>query len=156
MITKTLHVIGCFLTHVVEKRFIGRIQAASKHEILPDENAHLIAKFIEVVTLINTAAPHTKHVHVGIAHRLKQLAIFLFGNAARKTIGRNPVAAFGKDRHAIDHKGEAFAGIIALLPKLQTTQTSATTRFISKLAIDQQPGPESIKRMRAQPVGPPE
>src|ERR1041385_3227897 len=56
MVTKTLHVIFSFLTHVVDKRFIGRIKAAAKHEILPDENSHFIAKLIKIIALVNAAA----------------------------------------------------------------------------------------------------
>src|SRR5947209_20380509 len=108
MIPQTLHVIYGFLAHVFKERFISRIQAASEHEILPDENPHFAAKIIEVVTLVNAATPDSQHVHVGVAHGLKQFAIFISADAARKAVGRDPITAFGKDRHAVDNKGEAL------------------------------------------------
>src|SRR5260221_11563781 len=98
---------------------ITRIHAASEHKNLPDENSHLIAKIIEVVTLVDAAAPDAQHVHIGVAHGLKQFAVFVLGDAAGKAVGRDPVAAFGKDRHAINHKGKALPGLVALLPEFQ-------------------------------------
>src|SRR2546421_8029402 len=136
MIPQTLHVIGGFLAHVFKKRFIARIQATAEHEILPDENSHFVAKLIEIVTLINSAAPNPQHIHVSVAHGLNQFAILILGNAARKTIGRNPVAAFGKDRHTVNDEGEAFTGVVTLLPEFQATQTSASTGFINRSAFD--------------------
>src|SRR5260221_8697283 len=106
MIPQALYVIDRFLANVFEERFVTRIQAASEHEILPHENPHFVAEIIKIVTLINSAAPDAQHVHVGVAHRLKQSAIFIFADAARKAVGWNPVAALGKDKHAINHKSE--------------------------------------------------
>src|SRR5947207_2403719 len=126
MIPQTLHVIGGFLAHVFKKRFIARIQAAAEHEILPDENSHFVAKLIEIITLIDSTAPYPKHVHISVAHRPNQFAILVFGNTTGKTIGWNPVAAFGKDRHAVNHKGKAFTGVVTLSPQLEAAQTSTS------------------------------
>ena len=68
MISQTLDVIDGFLSHVVEKRLVARIQAAAKHKILPDENSHFVATVVEIVTLVNAATPNPHHVHVGVAH----------------------------------------------------------------------------------------
>ncbi len=57
MIAQTLDVIDGFLTYVVEELLITRVHAASEHKILPDEDSHFVAKFIEVVTLVNASAP---------------------------------------------------------------------------------------------------
>ena len=149
MIPQALHVIVGFLAHVVEKRFISGIQAASEHEILPDENPHFIAKIIEVVTLVNAAAPDAQHVHVGVAHGLKQFAIFISTDAAREAVRRDPITAFGKDRHAVNHKGEALAGFVALLLEFQRAQARTLRCFIYKLAIGQQSSFESVERMSA-------
>src|SRR5437868_13434708 len=136
MIPQTLHVIGGFLAHVFEKRFIGRIQTASEHEILPDENPHLVTKFIKIITLVNSTAPNPEHIHVSVTRGLNQFAIFIFCDAAGKTIGWNPVAAFGKDRHAFNHEGEAFTGVVTLSPELQATQTSASTGLDRKSVVE--------------------
>src|SRR6266481_8057138 len=150
MITQALDVIDRFLANVVEKLLVARVHAAAEHEVLPDENPLLVAEIIEIVTLVNTAAPDAQHIHVGVAHGAKQFAILVPGDASRKAVSRNPVAAFGKDRHAVDYKGEAFAGIVALLSELQCAQARALRRLINGLAVDQYPRLASIKRMRAQ------
>src|SRR5207237_5414655 len=68
---------------------------------------------------------------------------------------RDPITAFGKDRHAVNHKGEALAGLVALLPEFQTTQARALRCFIHELAIDQQSSFESVERMGPESIGPP-
>src|SRR5947209_5474276 len=149
MIPQALHIIDGFLSYVFEKCSISRVQAASEHEILPNENPHLVAKTIEIVTLVNAAAPDAQHIHVGVAHGLKQFAIFIFADAAGKAVGRDPVATFSEDRHAVYNKGEALAGLVGMLPEFQCTQASAPGCFIDEPALDQQTGFESIERMRA-------
>ncbi len=109
MIAQPLHVIGGFLPHVVQKPLITGVEAAAKHEILPKKNSHLIAKFVEIVTLINTATPHPQHVHVAVARRFQQLPVFGFTDAGRKAIGWNPVGSFGEHGNTIDYEGETFA-----------------------------------------------
>src|SRR5688500_17175568 len=116
VIAQTLYVIDRFVSHVVEKRLIAWVEAATKHEILPNEDSHLVAEFVKIVTLVNASAPDPQHVHVGVARRFKQLAIFVFADAGRKTVGRNPVCALGKYRYAINHESEALAGPITLFP----------------------------------------
>src|SRR5205814_6214489 len=91
----------------------------------------------------------------GDDHCLKQLAIFIYIDAARKTVGRDPVTAFGKDRHAVNHKGKALTGLVALLLEFQGAQARALCCLIYRLAIYQQSCLEGIERMSAQSVVPP-
>src|SRR5437870_13187854 len=115
MIPQTLYVIDSFLADIIEKFLIAGIHAASEHEILPNQNAQLVAEVVKVVTLVNAAAPNTHHVHVCVVHGLKQLAILLLRDARRKTIRRNPVATFGEDRHTVNDELKTLAPFIRLL-----------------------------------------
>jgi len=45
------------MTYVVEELLVARVHAAAEHKILPDEDSHFVAEFIEVVTLVNASAP---------------------------------------------------------------------------------------------------
>src|SRR2546426_9091507 len=109
MIPETLHVISGFMSHVLKKRFISRIKAASEHEILPDKNPHFVAKIIEIVTLVDAATPNAEHVHVGVAHGPEQFAISIFADAAPERHRPGPGAAFCKDKHDIHHKRKTFS-----------------------------------------------
>src|SRR6185295_13507396 len=114
--SKTSNIVFSLCTNTVEKLRMSGIHAASKHEVLPDENSQLVTKFVKVVVLINSTTPNTKHVHVCIGSRLEQPSIMFFRYSRRETIGWNPVGAFSKDRNAIHYEAKALAPFIALLP----------------------------------------
>ncbi len=46
---------------------VVRVGRATEHEVLPYENAHVVAGLVEGLVLIDAAPPYTKHVHVGVA-----------------------------------------------------------------------------------------
>src|SRR6266540_1132131 len=138
MITQPFDVIYCFVSYIVEKCLIARVHAAGKNEIKPDEDHHFVAKIIEIVSLVNAATPNTQHVHVGITHRFQELAVFILGDARGETVSGNPIATLGENRHAIDHKIEALAGRIWLLPEFERSQAAASSFLIYQFAVDQQ------------------
>src|SRR5207248_9335989 len=106
--------------------------------------------------IVDAAAPDAQHVHVRIVDGLDELAITLSGDARRKTIGRNPVAAFSEDRHAVDHKLEAPPPLVRLLAQLQRTQAHPRRSLIDLHAAAKQAGAEPIERLRAETIRPPE
>src|ERR1700752_2790109 len=115
MIAQAFYVIDGFLSDVIEKGLVSWIQTAAKHEILPDHNPQFIAKFVEIVTLINSTTPHSNHVHVAVPYCLQQLPVFLLSDARGKTVGGNPVSTFCKDRNTVNHKGKTLATFTRLL-----------------------------------------
>src|SRR5690348_4550780 len=114
MISQPLDVIDGLVPGIIQKIRVPRIHTASEHEILPDEYAHLIAQIIEVIALIDAAAPHPDHVHIGVADRFDQPPIPVSANTRGKTIGRYPVAAFCKYGYSVDVKLEALAPAVGL------------------------------------------
>ncbi|MNC45258.1 hypothetical protein D3C75_942070 [compost metagenome] len=64
MIAQPLHIIFRFLLNIGQERFIPRIHAAGKHEVLPDQQAIFIAQTVEFLLLIESAAPYPQHVHI--------------------------------------------------------------------------------------------
>src|SRR5207248_11632058 len=99
----------------IKKRLISRIHAAREHELLPDEQAHLVAEAIELVRLVNAAAPDTQQVHVRVARGFEKLSVSLRRDARRKTVRRNPVCSFGEDGHAVDDERKSLAVLVGLL-----------------------------------------
>ncbi len=66
VIAQPLDLVGDLRPHVLQKVGRGGVEGARKHEVVPDENALLVAEIIETVLLVLPAAPDADHVHVGI------------------------------------------------------------------------------------------
>ena len=75
MIAQALDLLNRFLAHVLLKGQIAGHHVAAEHELLPDHQAKFVADVVEVVALVDAAAPFAHHVHVGIARGLQDLAI---------------------------------------------------------------------------------
>src|SRR6185437_13340121 len=109
MIAQALHLIDGLLAHVVEKFCITRIHVAAEHEILPDDQAQLVADVVEVVILVNASAPFTDHVHIGIASRLENIAISGFGDSRGKAVEGNYIGSFSEYGNTVDDEFHAAA-----------------------------------------------
>src|SRR5262245_162055 len=149
MVSQSLHVIDRLPSHVIKKRLVSRIHAASEHEILPDEDSHLIGNLIEMIRLINAAAPDADHIHVGIADRSKKLVVFFVRDARRKNIGRYPVRSPAKHGNAVDNERKALSKFIWLLAKFQRTKTRSLCRFVGGFAVQNKLGLECVQRLIA-------
>src|SRR5712691_12125689 len=79
VVPQTLDIINRLLSDIFQKIMVRGIKAASEHEILPDQNSHLVAKLVEIVALIDPATPNAEHVHLCVADRSDQIAISVFG-----------------------------------------------------------------------------
>jgi len=70
MIAEALYLLDGLFAHVLLKRQVTGHHVAAEHELLPNHKAQLVADVVEVVALVNAAAPLAHHVHVGIARGL--------------------------------------------------------------------------------------
>src|SRR6266850_3860181 len=123
MISQSLDVINCLLPYVVKKLLSTGIHAAGKHKVMPDENAHLVTEFVEIVALVNASTPYAQHVHVRITNRLEQLTVFRSADASREAISRDPVTTLGENRNTVDDECKTFALLIRLLSQFKRSQT---------------------------------
>ena len=55
--------LGAHLGEEIRRR---RIEVAGEHEVLPDQQAELVAEIVEEILFVEAAAPHADHVHVGV------------------------------------------------------------------------------------------
>ena len=127
MIAQTLNVVFCLAGYIAQESRIMRIGGTSKHEVLPYQNAAPIGFLKERVVFIDTAAPHTNHVHIGRLHILQQTAVALARNTWQQRIRRNQVRTFGKHRHPIHFEVETLAVLIFLLDYTYRTQANLVT-----------------------------
>src|SRR5205085_6578856 len=82
MIPQTLDVIRGLGADVVQESLVARIHAAREHELLPDEQAKLVAEAVELVRLVDAAAPDAQHVHVRVPRGFEELAVSLRRDAS--------------------------------------------------------------------------
>mgnify|MGYP006955994641 CR=1 FL=1 len=109
MVAEPLHVVDGFLTDVFQKLPFGGIEAARKHEVLPDEDAVAVAKLVEKVAFVGAAAPDAEHVHVGVGGVEDGLFVLLWCDARQEVILRDIVGTFGKYGDAVQFYVEGFS-----------------------------------------------
>ena len=97
---------------LLPQRRLLRVGGAGQQEVLPDEQSSLVASSIEVLALVDAAAPDAYQIHVG-GHRLVQPAFEpLSRDPGQEMVVRDPVDALGEQRTAIDGDGELGAGVV--------------------------------------------
>ena len=64
MMTQSLYIVNCFLSCVLSEFICYIIYIAGIHQILPYNQTFLIAKVIEFIAWIVTAAPYTNTVKI--------------------------------------------------------------------------------------------
>ena len=80
----------------------GRVFGAGKHELLPDKDAFGIADIVELVALINAAAPDTQEIAVRLQGAVHQRGMTIAVRAAQDQIHGHIVAPLAEDRLVID------------------------------------------------------
>ena len=65
MIAQTLNVVFYLAGYIAQESRIMRIGGTSKHKVLPYQNAAPVGFLKERIVFIDTAAPHTNHIHIG-------------------------------------------------------------------------------------------
>src|SRR6266536_4538389 len=67
MISQSPDIINRLLSYVIKKLLGAGIHAPGEHEIVPDEDPHLVAELVEVIAFVDASTPDTQHVHVRTA-----------------------------------------------------------------------------------------
>ena len=108
MVTQPLHLTNRLFGNFFQKPcIILRDFRAGKHKLLPNQDAHSVAVFIEAVFLIDAAAPNPEHIKIGIPGTAYQLLIFFIPQAASHTFCRHPVAAPAENFPAVYLHGKS-------------------------------------------------
>lgn len=111
VVTQKLDVLVGFALDGLEKGRPGRVVAAAEHEVLPYENAELVAGVVKGLLFVDTAAPDADHELVAVGHELDPVVVSLLGDPRDKVVGRNPVAATAVKGYVVDLEEEALAGL---------------------------------------------
>ena len=105
-VSKSLDVLDRLAFHTFHK--IGkvvRVGGAGEREVLPDEKPEAVAGVVEVLGLVEAAAPDAEHVEPGAFRLAQSLVELALVDLAGETAIGDPVRAFGEDLLAVDHKG---------------------------------------------------
>src|SRR5215216_1479694 len=81
-----------------------RVDGAGEHEVLPDEEAQRVAKFVKDVMLVDASAPNAQHVHIRFLGGKKQLLVAFVFDSADERVGGDPIGAAGEDRDAVQYE----------------------------------------------------
>ena len=155
---------------VLEEAGGGGVVHAGEHAVLPDEQAELVAEFVEAVALPLPAAPDAQHVHVG-GDGVAQQALVDFGLLPRwQGVAGDPVGALAEELAPVDGDGEALADVVGTADDFQLAQADGARDFVvardaaaARLALGQAGGgvgveadAEFVERLLALPGGVPE
>lgn len=121
------------LDRYIVEEILGRgVEVAGEHEILPDHEAQPVAKIVEMILLVEAAAPDADHVHIGGFGRLQQILGLLRRRQRKQRVGRDPVGAAAEDLAAVDLEGEAAAGCIRRGDQLDGAKTDLLGHLIRR------------------------
>ena len=73
-------------------------------ELLPDENAQLVAQAVEAFALDDAAAPNAHKVHAGVLAQRQKLGVALLVHQSLAVIHRNKIDALDVDALAVDQR----------------------------------------------------
>ena len=77
--------------HLAPQRLLLRVGRAREREVLPDQQPQLVAGVVEVLALVDPAAPDPHEVDTGVGRLREPLAVPLAGDPGRKHVVRDPV-----------------------------------------------------------------
>ncbi len=110
-----------------------------------------------MLALVDPAAPHADHVHVGLSRGAQVARIVVAREARDETVRRYPVRALGEDRAAVDDELECFAPFVGMAVEHDGTQADPARPGADYAtgAIDDFKG-DRVERLGTVVVGPPE
>ena len=130
-----------------------------QRELLPDQQAQLVAEAVETLPLQERAAPDAQQVAAQVAVELQPLAVVRLGHVGEVRPDRRPVHALQEDRLAVDDAdprvrpgGRALAG-----PPLDVLEADGSRLFVLDAAIrPHQATAHRVERLVAEAVRLPE
>ena len=136
--------------------FAQVVHGAGEHEVLPHQQAQLVADVIEEVVGIVPAAPDAHGVHVGQTRVLQQPPRALGGAAAQQVVLGDVIRAHREDLHAVDDVAEVLAGGVLFAGNGERPKADAALPAVQLHAVPGQPDLHGVHRLVAEARGPPE
>ena len=131
-----------------------RIGGAGQHEVLPHHDAVLVAQVVELVGLVDAAAPGAHHIGVGF-HKIADAALVVaLGDTGDEGVVGNPVVAVRVHRHVVDVDLERTADVVGTGVHMHGTEADMAVpeRFLGITGGDV----DIVQRLVAVADGPPQ
>ena len=129
-----------------------RVVHVGEHEVLPHEDAELVAQAIELVGFVDHGPADPKHVEAGVAGERERLAQLHRVAAQGEEVGGGPARAAREDREPVHDEADLATGRVE--GDILEANVAAVDRV--PFAVDRQLDAAGVKRRRAMGVGKPE
>src|SRR5438552_14019340 len=140
------------------KRVVAEgIVHVGEHEVLPHENAELVADAVEIVRLVDHRPGDAQHVRARIAHLLERGAQLARARAQPEDVERRPARAAAEDALAVHHEFDRpVAGERIAAAHLDPPEAEGSAIDRRPLATDAELDLARVPRWRAVRMRPPE
>ena len=137
MLCNTAYLLGSLFFDIVEEGAVGGIEGTAEIEIDPHHETQRVAKVEEKVGLVDSTAPHAKHIEVGLLGGGEQVAVAGTVGAVEhgERMNGNPVGTLHKKGLAVTIEGEALANGVLLLLQRHAPRLGFCHRFLGKVVI---------------------
>ena len=132
------------------------VHGAGEHEILPNQNAQLVADVVEEIVGIVSAAPNPDTVHIGASGILQQPPGALRIHPGQQIVLGNIVRTHGEHIHTVDAVGKGLAPCILLPGHGHGAQTDSPAPAVQNLPFPAQLHFHAVQRLLPVARGPPE
>ena len=122
MVTQTLDIVLRFLRYPLQESRVVRIGSTGKQEVLPDENSPFVSFLIKLIVFVDTASPHTDHVHVRPLHVFHQADIAFRRHVRQQGVVRNHVRPLSEQRLSVHLEIEGFSVLVLFLHDTDAAQ----------------------------------
>ncbi|MEA5362589.1 hypothetical protein VA596_23840 [Amycolatopsis sp., V23-08] len=141
-----------------ELRQVAGVFGAGEHEVLPDEHARFVAGGVEVVVLVDPAAPDAQHREVAVPGLADALAQEVAVAGADERARRHPVGAAHEKREVVEQEAEEAARLdgVRAAVKGDGAQADPVLDDVEEDAVGGQLDPDVVQRRLAEVVGPPQ
>ena len=150
-------VVPHFGDDVLLKRVGHFIDVAGKHQVLPHDQAQLVAYIQKPVLRVVAAAPNADGVKMAGGAGGQQLPRALRRGAPDQIIFRDVIRAHGEQLVSVHLQAEFFAVFVPVAGEYEGTQTDAPGGFVLHLALPVQAGDgQRVQRVFPPTVGLPQ
>ncbi len=132
VVTQASHVALGLAPHHRRPNASIRVVRAAEGEILPDQDAELVAHVVEVVALVKAAAPDAQHVHAGVERLLDARAVLGFRDGRGERMIRDPVGAERVEALPVDLELEGLAEAIRFAHQAYRPQPDPSLLLIER------------------------
>ena len=142
-------------TEIFFKLVAQIVMCASKHEVLPNDEAQLVTYIVKCIARVMAAAPYAHAIVVCRHSLLKELSRTLRARARQNVVLRDIVRTHREERHAVHFMRKALAVPVFLNMHRHRAQTDALFPRINGLAVTLQIDTHRVKRLLAEAMRPP-